>query len=109
MTSEMLLEEYERLKAEYKELLDDYTDLDNKLRTANKEIDRLRSVSSWIPCSEKLPRVDRKVLIYDKTVEAPYEGCLMRDGLWTDYDFYISPENVTHWMHLPEPPGGEES
>ena len=38
MTPEMLLEEYERLKVEYKELLDDYTDLDKQLRKANTEI-----------------------------------------------------------------------
>ncbi len=42
MTPEMLLEEYERLKVEYKELLDDYTDLNNELRTANTENDELK-------------------------------------------------------------------
>lgn len=58
----------------------------------------------WIPCSEKLPKVDCKVLICDKTIEKPYEGCLMKNGEWTDYDFYIEPENVTHWMPLPKLP-----
>lgn len=42
MTPEMLLEEYERLKVEYKELLDDYTDLDKQLREANSKNDELK-------------------------------------------------------------------
>lgn len=42
MTSEMLLEEYERLKVEYKELLDDYTDLNKQLRKANSKNDELK-------------------------------------------------------------------
>jgi hypothetical protein len=62
----------------------------------------------WIPCSEKLPKVDCKVLICDKTIENPYEGCLMKNGEWTDYDFYIEPENVTHWMPLPKKPKKED-
>lgn len=62
----------------------------------------------WIPCSEKLPKVDCNVLICDKTREKPYEGCLMKNGEWTDYNFYIESENVTHWMPLPKKPKKED-
>lgn len=49
---------------DYKQLKDDYAELDNKLRTANTEIDRLQSVSSWIPCSERMPEPGDIVLVY---------------------------------------------
>lgn len=55
------LEDYKHLKA-------DYADLDNRLRTANTEIDRLQSVSSWIPCSERMPEDYITVLLYVKTI-----------------------------------------
>lgn len=50
---------------DYKQLKSDYIDLDHRLRTANTEIDRLQSVSSWIPCSEMMPEDNTEVIVYD--------------------------------------------
>lgn len=50
---------------DYKQLKSDYADLENRLRTANAEIDRLQSVSSWIPCSEKMTKDNTEVIVYD--------------------------------------------
>lgn len=50
---------------DYKQLKSDYIELDNRLRTANAEIDRLQSVSSWIPCSEMMPEDNTEVIVYD--------------------------------------------
>lgn len=87
------LEDYKQLKA-------DYIDLDHRLRTANTEI----SVSSWIPCSERMPEDYANVLAYnygDGVLIANYSHCL-REWMET---FECYPLNsVTHWMPLPEPP-----
>lgn len=50
---------------DYEQLKSDYIELDNRLRTANAEIDRLQSVSSWIPCSEMMPEDNTEVIVYD--------------------------------------------
>ena len=50
---------------DYKQLKNDYADLDNMLRTANTEIDRLKSVSSWISCGEMMPEDNTEVIVYD--------------------------------------------
>ena len=104
MTPEMLLEEYERLKVEYKELLDDYTDLDKQLRKANTEIDRLRSESSWIPCNVIMPRKDGDYLcISNNEIKIlPYRNgefyCICFDAV-----LRCCNSSVTHWMPLPQP------
>ena len=73
------------------------------------EINRLRSESSWIPCSEKMPfEPGVHVLVTDgrHIMESWYE---VTDGvkLWVDnYTMYvnISFGDVTHWMPIPNLP-----
>ena len=66
---------------------------------------RLKSASSWIPCSEKMPDDNVDVLVYD------YGILIARYNIYDKYDigwmekFECYPlTNVTHWMPLPEPP-----
>lgn len=57
----------------------------------------------WIPVTERLPEQYQSVIVWtsDKELgEAEHDGKHFR---WTYDDEYA---NVTHWMPLPEPPGG---
>lgn len=93
------LEDYKQLKA-------DYADLDNRLRTANTEIDRLQSVSSWIPCSERMPEDDTDVLVYDDCILiARYNTYDKYDIGWMETFECYPLTNVTHWMPLPSMEG----
>lgn len=103
------LEDYKQLKA-------DYIDLDNRLRTANTEIDRLRSVSSWIPCSERLPEDNVNVLgnitiTVNTNIAKPKQRTIFakhdRVFGWTTANGYPIVGKITHWMPIPEPPKGE--
>ena len=66
----------------------------------SKEHPVMTNEGEWIPCSERLPESDKKVLVQTK------DG-LMTDGRWTgdiwfttdDYSCY----KVVAWMPLPEP------
>ena len=94
---------------DYKQLKADYIDIDKQLRTANTEIDRLQSVSSFIPCSERMPdEPGIHVLATDgiRIMESWYEIVEGR-ALWVDnYTMYVNVNfgEVTHWMPLPEIP-----
>lgn len=109
------IERFLRWLEDYKQLKEDYTDLDNRLRTANTENDRLRSASSWIPCSERLPEHDYIVLVWNKLNNTCYTAVLDHDGYYSkatgwevddntgEYK-YLSFEAAPYWMPLPEPP-----
>lgn len=109
---------------DYKQLKDDYADLDNRLRTANTEIDRLQSVSSWIPCSERMPETTEKglgvlysdclLVVSSETGWTAMAYCLT-DGKKSWWEFAdaqnkikIDWDEVTHWMPLPNPPDPAE-
>lgn len=98
--------DYERLKA-------DYIELDKQLRTANTEIDRLQSVSSWIPCSKRMPEDDEEVLfavVYpwdkDKKTRVTLGRRRTKNGKiwWANSYCHFSDYDVTHWMPLPSLP-----
>lgn len=90
---------------DYKQLKADYIDIDNRLRTANTEIDRLRSESSWIPCSERMPEKSGDYLcISNNEIKIlPYRNgefyCICFDAV-----LRCCNSSVTHWRPLPEPP-----
>lgn len=90
--------DYEQLKA-------DYIDIDKQLRTANTEIDRLQSVSSLIPCSERLPEKDGNYLCISNN---EYKILPYRNGefycICFDAVLRCCNSSVTHWMPLPETP-----
>lgn len=83
--------------------------LDENARLA-AEVDRL---PKWIPCSERMPKPNRAVLIFGNNWPSPVVSKLIVDNLdgtptcFSDSDgaaeiFYL--DDVTHWMPLPEPP-----
>lgn len=60
----------------------------------------------WISVRDRLPEQEEYVAVYDAA-----DGCVSVaytfEGWWrTDGD--ADPEQVTHWMPLPEPPKEEE-
>lgn len=80
--------------------------------------------NTWIPCSERMPEDDKKVLVYipprDGTTQYGYYIAQMRkvkgdtnnfwgiqtaDSPWTvwAWGYFVEPI-VTHWQPLPEPP-----
>lgn len=115
MTHEMLLEEYERLKVEYKELLDDYTELNKQLRTANTEIDRLQSESSWISCSERMPDEDSYkwavgITSTGRCIAFQEHNAYENDTGGISVPTYLAHgSEITRWMPIPEPPGGDNN
>jgi hypothetical protein len=62
------------------------------------EIERLRSLTRWIPVEEKLPEEGAEVLIY--TLGDIYIGYLFHGNFTVDEQY--GAVVVTHWMKLPE-------
>ena len=83
------------------------------LLAAVREIDNMPTIEqpTWISCAERLPELHTKVLCCGKKggrfiAELHTWG---RDNAlyWTKRDGKGCP-TVTHWMHLPQPPKGDE-
>ena len=81
-----------------------------------KELKQLPSVQpepQWIPCSERLPKDRRQVLVYARNVHyalAKYDEMREADGTykkqWVTFDAwkpYHTIKDVIKWMPLPEP------
>ena len=61
-------------------------------------------VREWIPVTERLPEVGRRVLVTDgKHVSFGYDLRGGEGNLWCA-QFPCNDGEVTHWMPLPEPP-----
>lgn len=68
----------------------------------------VQPVNQWISVKERLPEIEKSVLIYypkwdgDEIQVAKLEG----DGMMFDIcgEFNIGTGVITHWMPLPEPP-----
>ena len=55
----------------------------------------------WISCEQELPDDGVMVLITDgHTVDIGYFE--VDDGLWESEESWFDPDNVTHWMPIPE-------
>ena len=67
------------------------------------ELARLREAARWIPVGEKLPDTVDPVLMwyfYGISRVGTYG-----DGEWRNSEnYYIAPDEITHWRPLPEPP-----
>jgi len=82
----------------------------NGLVKAIDVIKGLPSVQQWIPCSERLPEVNREVLVCTNEKDI---FVAKRYKPW-DYEWYETVEyrrllTVTAWMPLPEPYKQEEN
>ena len=67
-------------------------------------LEKLPPAQQWIPCSERLPEDDVEVLITDDSGGVQWLGI---DSMMSYEDgsgrFWISSQNPTAWMPLPEP------
>lgn len=64
----------------------------------------------WIPVTERLPKHFEHVLLNipgEKPFNTVHEGYLEKDGMWNIRMYRCEPEDITHWMPLPEHPKGE--
>lgn len=78
--------------------------------TVDQYIDFAPTVCDWIPCSERMPKAYVNVILYGERI-----GTVI--GMYSSYnEIYIvdtgnrgiGKKAITHWMPLPEPPGGDE-
>ncbi|EPK4542768.1 DUF551 domain-containing protein [Serratia marcescens] len=65
-------------------------------------------MSEWIKCSEQMPELDKRVLLYFGSYDGHIEdGCIGDDGDGP-YHYFFDGDSLqqepTHWMPLPEPP-----
>lgn len=98
--------------------------VDDNVEQAEYLIEHGVTVQEWIPVTERLPELDKEVLLIVHGWEDRlyYTGCLHRQeterswltGIeskasdWKICGFsYLREPSVTHWMPLPEPPKGE--
>ena len=63
-------------------------------------------VPSWISVEERLPGERLCVSVYIQEDGGAYwiETAFRRDGKWRIQGEYVIDRNITHWMHLPQPP-----
>ena len=100
-----------------------YRELEEAFRMGAEALDWTR----WIPCSERLPERDKKVIVYIPPRDGTGQhGCYVAqmrevkgdtdnfwrvrsaDSQWTVWAWsYFEEPIVTHWMPLPEPPEEE--
>jgi hypothetical protein len=61
----------------------------------------------WIPVTERLPEAFVFVLVHmpgEKPFPTVREGFISNNGVWHSAYFDREPDEVTHWMPMPEPP-----
>lgn len=68
-------------------------------------------MDEWISVEERMPKPFVSVLVYmpgERPLPTVHEGFLAREGVWYANHFDRDPDEVTHWMPMPEPPEGDE-
>lgn len=78
---------------------------------AIETIERLPTIEAepvkWIPVTERLPEPFVSVLV-QMPGERPFptvrEGFITKDGIWHSALYNREPDEVTHWMPMPQPP-----
>ena len=64
-------------------------------------------MTEWISVKERLPEPFEIVLVHtpeEKLFPTVCEGYLANYGIWYTGFYMREPDEVTHWMPLPEPP-----
>ena len=74
---------------------------------ARKLMEDAPAVQQWIPVTERLPERSAEVLVCDTREDYVSVWEYMGDELWYGNEVIWATEDITHWMHLPEPPKGE--
>lgn len=78
----------------------------NEISEIAAELLRRREMDRWIPVSERLPKIDKRVLIYDSGstyIDNLYENIAFGTKEWAGVEVGTL-THVTHWRPLPEPP-----
>jgi hypothetical protein len=96
--------------------VDDVPDLLAAIAERDAEIERLREAQRWIPCSERMPELNKLVFLHDKFgktvvgrhVENPYPIGYVKEFATHGIMFGFDEKAVTHWMPLPKLPEGVE-
>ena len=93
----------------YSQAFDFYADLIQKAY----ELGKTEAKPHWIPCSERLPKDNRQVLVYARSVHyalAKYDEMRNADGTykkqWVTFDAWkplYTIKEVIAWCELPEP------
>ena len=73
------------------------------------ELREHRERERWIPCSERMPEAEERVLVHSPLVGHPFEAFQMPDfhpsHRWQFRNgSYCSEDEVTHWRPMPAPP-----
>lgn len=105
---------------DYKELKEDYIELDRKLREANSslmEVQMIAHHSDWIPCIERLPNVDgnyvvmrgnaAEILEYSVEMESFGYTDEYKDELGYNITEWYTVGGVSDWMPIPPKEGGD--
>lgn len=64
------------------------------------------AVNRWIPCSERMPEVETRVLLAHENRDIMI-GELCDIKIFDTDNGFVKLEDITHWMPLPEPPEKE--
>lgn len=80
-----------------------YTDIANGV----KDMPTIEPEPKWIPCSERLPKIGKEVLLSEPNdmFIAEYYGSGLPEGVWRvdGIDHYLQDIKGCAWMPLPEP------
>lgn len=106
-----LSEEMEELTARVHNQRKKMISLDVKTEMLLKDAKRIRDRlgSEWIPCSERLPKHERAVLVYERenkniytaiNIDGRWESFDVHDPVWMDETAY---GDIVAWMPLPAP------
>jgi len=88
----------------YQDAMNGIAILYDALSNAENELEKLKN--AWIKCSDKLPPVYARVLVYGKWYNSNIITIGLRDNE-NNWKFFPALESVIYWQPLPEPPKDE--
>ena len=88
----------------YQDAMNGIAILYDALSSAENELDKLKN--AWIKCSDKLPPVYARVLVYGMWYNSNIITIGLRDNE-NNWKFFPALESVICWQPLPEPPKDE--
>ena len=88
--------------------LDYIQQLENQIGELTEKVAQLEAAQpKWISVDERLPEQFVSVLVYmpdEYPCPTVHEGYLRPDGKWDAAHYTRTPDEVTHWANMPEPP-----
>ena len=88
--------------------LDYIQQLENQIGELTEKVAQLEAAQpKWISVDERLPEQFVSVLVYmpdEYPCPTVHEGYLRPDGKWDAEHYTRTPDEVTHWANMPEPP-----